>query len=76
MWDLLQQYLSWKNVESFIRAGLMALGGGLVASGKMDPEQLTTIVGSIMGIIGVAWSYIEHKPTPAVAAPKDQTPTQ
>ena len=62
MWDILAAYLSWANIASLLRAGLMALGAGLVTNGNLDPSQLETAVGGLLGFASVVWSYFVHKP--------------
>ena len=44
-----------------IRHVLTALGGGLVASGDLDPQSLEVAVGAGMTLIGLIWSLIEKR---------------
>lgn len=41
---------------------LLTFGGGyLVARGKLSPEDLTTILGALGTLTGVAWSFYEKR---------------
>jgi len=44
-----------------VRHVLTALGGGLVASGDLDPQSLEVAIGGAMAIIGVVWSVLAKK---------------
>lgn len=57
-----------------IRHVLTALGGGLVASGDLDPQSLEVAVGAGMTLIGLLWSLIEKRKrdsTPLAPIEKD-----
>lgn len=60
-------------IMGIIRHVLTALGGGLVASGDLDPQSLEVAVGAGMTLIGLIWSLVEKRrqttPTPAPSAP-------
>lgn len=48
-------------LTSFIRHGLTAFGGGFIASGSVDSNQLELISGALATLLGVAWSIIEKR---------------
>lgn len=48
----------WMGV---IRHLLTAFGGGLVASGDLDPSQLEVAVGGVMAIVGVVLSILAKR---------------
>jgi hypothetical protein len=49
--------LNWDTISGLLRNILLALGAGLVASGKLDASDLNTIVGSIIALLGVGLSW-------------------
>ena len=44
-----------------IRHGLTVLGGALVTKGYIDAEIVPEVVGAIMTLVGVVWSYQSKK---------------
>lgn len=59
---ILSKWFSLEYVLSVVRALLMGAGGGLVASGALDPEQLNTLVGGVLVLVSMVWSYLVHSP--------------
>jgi hypothetical protein len=52
------------QIQSLIRNVLLALGAGLVASGKLSEGSLQEIVGGIIAAGSVLWSQWHHKNNP------------
>lgn len=48
-------------VSGVVRHILTALGGVLVSKGVIEAGQVEMLVGSLVGIIGVAWSIYAKK---------------
>lgn len=46
----------WKILNGVLRHVLTTLGGGLVADGWLDGNELNTAVGAILALVGVGWS--------------------
>ncbi len=49
------------NVQSIIRAALVAAGGWLVNSGYVSADQLQAIVGAVMALGAVAWAIYSNR---------------
>lgn len=56
------------NLQSVIRAALVAGGGWLVNSGYLSAEQWQSIVGAVMALGAVAWAIYSNHQTKAANA--------
>lgn len=57
--------LTFERVGGLVRHVLTTLGGYLVGKGYFDETTMTELVGAVMTIIGVAWSWrAKPKATP------------
>lgn len=54
LWDLIAQ-----QIQGTLRHFLNGLGGALVADGYLTNDQSTAIVGGLMALAAVAWSWWE-----------------
>lgn len=48
------------SFDAVIRAGIQMVAGYLVTAAHLDPTQITTISGVLLGFVSIAWS-IWHK---------------
>lgn len=48
-------------VSGLIRHGLTSVGGGLVSSGLLSTDKVSTLVGIIVTLLGIVWSVVEKK---------------
>jgi hypothetical protein len=48
--------MSWDQIAGLLRNLLTFVGGYVVARGWINAEQLSTIVGALVGLAGVGWS--------------------
>lgn len=55
------------QVTSLVRSVLLALGAGLVASGKLTDGSLQEIVGGLLAVASVLWSQRHHAAPPPPA---------
>jgi hypothetical protein len=46
-----------------IRHGLTVAGGALIAKGVLDESVSNEIIGAIMSLVGVVWSFFSKKTT-------------
>ena len=50
-------------VAGIVRHVLTTIGGGLIASGTLSHDELSTAIGAISTLIGVAWSVLGKRKT-------------
>lgn len=55
-------------VLGIVRQVLLAAGGVAVGAGYLSNDNLTTIVGGLVAIVGAIWAYFNNKNTAAVKA--------
>ena len=48
-------------IMGIIRHAMTTLGGGLVANGYMGSDELSSGIGAVITLIGLAWSVIEKR---------------
>lgn len=49
------------SILAIVRHALTTFGGAYVANGLITGAQLETLVGSVVAIVGVAWSLVEKR---------------
>jgi hypothetical protein len=52
--------MGWDNIQSIIRAVLVASGGFLVKQGIVTDAQWQDLVGAILVVVAVAWSVYQN----------------
>ena len=57
------------TISSFIRHGLTAAGGFLVAKGVASADQIGELAGAAVTLVGVIWSVFKNKKTITPPAP-------
>ena len=50
-------WFSEEEFQGFVRHAMTSLGGVGVAAGHFDPTQWQAIVGAVVTLAGVGWSY-------------------
>jgi len=49
------------SIESLVRHGLTAVGGGMVATGNLTEGDLQAAVGAILTLGGIVWSVVKNR---------------
>lgn len=57
----LKQKIMQPVITGIVRHLLTALGGGLVADGALDNEQLNIGIGAVVTLVGLGWSIWSNK---------------
>jgi hypothetical protein len=50
-----------EQIYGIIRHGLTAVGGVLVTLGYIDEDIIPEVIGAVMTLVGVIWSYQDKK---------------
>jgi|TARA_B100000497_G_C7666965_1_gene402163 hypothetical protein len=50
-----------EQIYGLIRHGLTAVGGVLVTLGYIDEDIIPEVIGAVMTLVGVIWSYQDKK---------------
>ncbi len=51
------------QIASAIRSVLKIVGTYLVTKGIADSETVETAIGGAVAVVGIVWSYFNHRPT-------------
>lgn len=57
--------MNWDVVASFVRQLLTMAGAYAVTKGYVDGSNMEAIIGGVLAVGSVIWSYTHHKDTPA-----------
>ena len=63
--------MNQQQIASLVRAALLASGTVLVKKGITDETTWTTVVGFLVGLIPLVWSWFHHN-TPPGSLPSTQ----
>ena len=66
--------MNFDDIQGIIRHFLTTAGGGLVTSGVLTGTQEQDAVGSVMVLLGIAWSIYQKKQAAAKLAAATATP--
>ena len=50
--------MNWDQISGFLRHVLTFLGGFVVAKGWISPDMLPEVIGAIMTVGGLVWSFV------------------
>lgn len=67
-------WFSSDEVQGFLRHVLTTVGGGAIVTGNFDPTQWQTIVGGVVAVGGVVWSWASKHYPKDVASPTPAPP--
>ena len=57
----MKQKLIQQVITAIVRHGLTAAGGFMVANGYTDASTEQQIIGGLLALVGVVWSYFQKK---------------
>lgn len=53
--------ISWDDTQQLFRIGAYALAGWLGARGNLDPANIETLGGALLGLASVAWWWFWNR---------------